>query len=342
MGPSRRRRSRGGEYFGKATLKRRFGRRAVTGQRVGFFYTMRTLQAISSSCKVQEKISASKKIELTGVYERALNLRLSDGSMIGVLEQEAGNCPGNILIPSFFGLTSKIDVGTRVVIHPSSLQIGEILAISLQGISLWDPQIKLPGNLCRPSLMREKILNFLGIKNRYPLKAETLIEHYRQWNLPASSSSWGALLWRHLEKHLVGLCRGLLEGNRKKVKSGFSQIIGVGLGLTPSGDDLLVGIFGTLYSLLSHLGKHPSALPIWPSSEWVTGTTALGTSLVYHSLRGEIAQRVQNVIIGILTETGDLEKDWALLLAMGATSGKDTSLGILLGTVLGLEMGSQN
>lgn len=136
---------------------------------------MRVLKAISSSPEVPEKISASKTYtEIMGAYERALNFQVSDGTMIGIVEREAGNCPGSIVISSFLGLTSQIDVGTRVSFYPSLLRIGGILAISLQEMSLWNPTIELQGNLCEPSVIRDKILNLLGIKMDFPSRRKRL------------------------------------------------------------------------------------------------------------------------------------------------------------------------
>lgn len=301
---------------------------------------MEVLKAISSTPEVLTKISQSKTLgKIIGVYDRALNFRLIDGSIIGVIEMTAGNCPGNIVISSFSSINLEIDAGTNVYVYPSFLRIGGVLIISLENIKLWNPKVRLQSNLSHPSIIENKVIKIIektmkesevGLGNLIPY----VFQISRGFYFSSPNSVWA----RIFAPHLVGICQGLIEGDRKKIKEKFSQIIGMGPGLTPSGDDILVGLFGSLYPILCSFGQDPPSLPIWPSLDWIRGTTWLGDSLVYHSLRGELAQLVQRVILGILTEKVDFEISLLKLLGMGASSGHDTLLGILLGILVGLEI----
>ncbi len=303
---------------------------------------MEILKAISSTPEVLTKISQSKTLgKIIGVYDRALNFRLTDGSIIGVIEMTAGNCPGNIVISCFSSINSEIEAGTNVYLYPSFLRIGGVLIISLENMKLWNPKVGLQSNLSHQSIIENKVIKII-VKTRGSAKGSGPLIPYafqisRGFNFSSPNSVWGKLF----APHLVGICQGIIEGDRKKIEENFSQIIGMGPGLTPSGDDIMVGLFGSLYPILCSFGQDPLSLPIWPSVDWIRGTTWFGDSLVYHSLRGELAQLVQSVILGILTEKVDLEISLLKLLSMGASSGHDTLLGILLGVLVGLEIKKQ-
>lgn len=120
----------------------------------------------------------------------------------------------------------------------------------------------------------------------------------------------------------------LLAGERRTAVLAARGLIGLGPGLTPSGDDLLSGIEAALCALRSatagFLGDAIHDLD--------DRTTAIAATLLRHAADGEFAERIHALMIALLAE--DDEAVPAAIdraVAWGATSGTDCLLGVLLG-----------
>jgi hypothetical protein len=105
------------------------------------------------------------------------------------------------------------------------------------------------------------------------------------------------------------------------------DLIGLGVGLTPSGDDYLVGFLAGLEA--SRQPGHP-ALAAAIAANAPSRTTEIGASMLIHAARGEYAERLHDVLLAIASPSGE-ELDRAIVraLAYGATSGADTLVGLL-------------
>ena len=112
-------------------------------------------------------------------------------------------------------------------------------------------------------------------------------------------------------------------------------LVGLGVGLTPSGDDALVG----LAAVLAAIGD-PAAGPI--AGAWAAGaaesTTTVGAALLAHAGRLEFAGTLQGVVRAILQgDDADVRRTVSTALSWGATSGPDTLVGVFAGIEVALE-----
>jgi hypothetical protein len=105
-------------------------------------------------------------------------------------------------------------------------------------------------------------------------------------------------------------------------------LIGLGPGLTPSGDDALVGIEAALHALGSPMAGF-TAGALDHVEDW---TTSVAATLLRHAARGETAERI-HTLMAALVGTDDSAVATALerAIAWGATSGTDCLFGVLLG-----------
>ena len=123
---------------------------------------------------------------------------------------------------------------------------------------------------------------------------------------------------------------------KKALRRSARDLLGRGQGLTPEGDDVLVGVFAAL-SLIgpalddTRAKKMLGALAPIIRIEAPFRTTALSASLLRHATAGEIAAPVAT-FIGALTGRGEMGTAVAGIRSMGATSGTATACGILLTT----------
>jgi hypothetical protein len=106
-------------------------------------------------------------------------------------------------------------------------------------------------------------------------------------------------------------------------------LIGLGDGLTPSGDDFLVGLTAALRA-----AGHEFAGPIARhAAERAQGaTTDVARVALEHASRGEYAERIHDVLRSLASDEGEtLHVQIDRALSWGASSGADSLLGMLVG-----------
>ena len=116
----------------------------------------------------------------------------------------------------------------------------------------------------------------------------------------------------------------------------LSNLLGLGKGLTPSGDDFICGFLLTHYCL----GKMLPAFEM--RSDYLERiiasaqkrTTALSAALIACAAEGEADERLMNLLQWLLTSVGDVGRIKEELLSYGNSSGLDTFAGMLAAILL--------
>ena len=112
------------------------------------------------------------------------------------------------------------------------------------------------------------------------------------------------------------------------------ELVGLGAGLTPSGDDVLCGLLAGVHTLAPGLGaaglrrrteRVGSAVLIDAEQR----TTALSAALLGHAHRGELARPARGLLRAMLGRT-PLAPALAALLRVGHSSGRDLAAGLSL------------
>ncbi|WP_432923747.1 DUF2877 domain-containing protein [Microbispora sp. CA-135349] len=137
--------------------------------------------------------------------------------------------------------------------------------------------------------------------------------------------------------------RGCLAGSLVESITAAERLIGLGPGLTPSGDDMLAG----LLVALRHLGA-AAGVPraVW-LADWLaaavtydarTRTTPISATLLHCAARGEASPEVTGVLRGAAGQQ-PLEPALHRLLRLGHTSGADLAWGVQIGLSAVLALG---
>jgi len=104
------------------------------------------------------------------------------------------------------------------------------------------------------------------------------------------------------------------------------DLIGLGSGSTPSGDDYLVGLLAGLEAT-THPARDAIAGAIVVAAP--TRTTAIGAAMLGHATRGAFAERLHDVLVALAAgRTDGLTTAIERAMAYGATSGSDTLVGL--------------
>ncbi|MGW0806448.1 DUF2877 domain-containing protein [Nonomuraea sp. NPDC002799] len=121
------------------------------------------------------------------------------------------------------------------------------------------------------------------------------------------------------------------------------QLVGLGPGLTPSGDDVLAGLLVTL----RHLGAAAGVERACHLADWLgatvtfdarTRTTPISATLLHCAARGEASPEVSAVLRAIAGRQA-LEPALRRLYRLGHTSGSDLAQGVAIGLASVLSLG---
>lgn len=123
---------------------------------------------------------------------------------------------------------------------------------------------------------------------------------------------------------------GLLKENPL---SGFSALIGLGAGLTPSCDDIISGI--SAYFYLNGIGERFNGILakyLYENGDFATA--AVSKNLLTDVANGYINGSLYNLICAVANDEKSIEKCALDMIDYGSTSGTETCYGVILGYIL--------
>ncbi|MBC8595909.1 DUF2877 domain-containing protein [Qingrenia yutianensis] len=115
--------------------------------------------------------------------------------------------------------------------------------------------------------------------------------------------------------------------------SGFSALIGLGAGLTPSCDDIISGI--SAYFYLNGIGERFNGILakyLYENGDF--STAAVSKNLLTDVANGYINSSLYNLICAVANDEKSIEKCALDMIDYGSTSGTETCYGVILGYIL--------
>jgi hypothetical protein len=260
--------------------------------------------------------------EIVSIHSRALNIRCRDGLLASVVQDSSQMTSLSLTVPQLFqnslAYHRSIRCGEEVRVK-QGLVIINALCIDLRHGRPWDGMIALEG-----------LEGF--IVHKLPLVKQALLSEGREEGLLGiigTSYSSDAFLRRSLRV----LNRIKFTGNEQRKISGLSPLIGLGKGLTPSGDDFIAGI------LLGEqiLGGFPSLrgktyrIDKEEVREALGKTNDAGRTLLYLALRGHFPFYLREVVqqASIAKDYEQMREAVSAAVMHGGTSGTDALTGLV-------------
>ena len=133
----------------------------------------------------------------------------------------------------------------------------------------------------------------------------------------------------HSLSKIMQLKQSLLEKDKPKVLSAARQLIGSGQGLTPSGDDLLTGLFFMQKRWFENIEWLIEIEEIL-TCEFQQHTTAQSSTLFVCALQGEAIAFIQEMSDTLMDADTPFDQQAIQLARWGNSSGADVFLGIIL------------
>ena len=255
------------------------------------------------------------------VFERIVNIQNEGAELFTVARCGIDNGPNTLVANATRPWSELVDVGERVVSSTHVLQLGRHAPIMFDGAAAWN-----------------------ALRTRYPANDAQLRRNItlarEVWSGVAAGSAHGSMdrassialtVAALLETRSAVLRDAIDRHDYDAMRSRARALVGLGHGLTPAGDDFLVGLFAVL-----HIDHSPCAQLRDVCADIIGAVDERTNAISAAALKAAAQGKVRESIDALLTElmTGDDERMLASLrrvLAIGSTSGADIVGGIIAG-----------
>jgi hypothetical protein len=244
------------------------------------------------------------------VFPSAAYVALEEGGMVVVHDVRHGHTPASVLIPSPERVTARLRRAQHVVVAGGALHAGPV-TIDLRPAARW----------CLPP--------------RHPVD---LAELHRRWMTAPTTSM--LLVDAAAHERIGDRAEALEHALRHEDDDGLARaaraLVGFGPGLTPSGDDVLVGLVTVLHRSWA-AGAAGGALVrrLQAAVPPLLGrTTPISAHHLALALDGHAGEHLVALVDELLDHGTPQPSTVARVRATGATSGADAIVGVLAGTRL--------
>jgi hypothetical protein len=289
------------------------------------------------------------------VFRRAANLRIPPDALLAITDPLASRVPNGIVVdavrsPGERFLDLRVEMTVRVghgcVDIPSAG-----LRVETAGAAHWDPRPRFPSRSL-DSVGRARNLDWLAwlIHRDAAGKPWSLASLLAPPVAPAQEirapghhvDAQRFLLAQRARPAIAALLAALQEDEIARISAAARRLAGLGHGLTPAGDDLLIGVCAALTLAaamlpVSHHSAHASAASLRERALAIADaadqTTTLSAVWLRHAANAEFSLEVGRVVVALAgDDAAGLQEAVSALLAVGASSGLDTAAGLLYGT----------
>lgn len=284
-------------------------------------------RAISADAELLRRIGRGFRGRVHSAFERTVNVEVEDGELVTLACRSADDAPDTVVV-DIEGLGGVgIECGDPVHAGAGALRAGPF-EVRLDGVSSWSGALPvfprddatLRANLCSiearisPAARGSRMRGRRNLTDRFADEARAA-----------------------LDQRAAMLRASLLRADLGASRAWAAAMIGLGPGLTPSGDDFLVGLFATLNIALSPC--YPLRAICGEVVEFArSSTNAISVAALANAARGRVRESIgalaRELIDGTPARLGDaLDR----VLAIGATSGAEIVAGLAFGFAVNLE-----
>lgn len=261
------------------------------------------------------------------VFERVVNLVLVDGRLCTLACRACDDAPDSVVVDLPGWSAMGLQPGDPVRVDARRIALDSGLQILLDGALRWSGAL--------PAYADDETI----LRSLWPLASEHLAAHGRGVGTGGQATSPTRLdqaLDASFRRHVQVLCDALATADAARASEAVGHLVGLGPGLTPAGDDFLVGLLAAL-----HLHGGPAA----PSRAIgahvlrcaVAQTHAISAAALRQAARGRVRARIIDLCAALMGATpAALRQALDRLIALGSGSGSDIALGVLAGFKLHL------
>jgi len=256
------------------------------------------ISALSLTSNVVDWLSITRQPRIMHVFDHACNLINEHREVLSVVTSNIGNGPFNLVVDDGVLFSQYLDVESPVSIFEGRLKIGD-LTIIMKDVKLWNP---------RP--------NWKNLHDRRGDVAQQLTQ-LQNIQSPISTPPFSPSLLASIA--IADISASLTAAQK---------ITGLGMGLTPSSDDFIVGAIYAAWII------HPVEVAgnlAREIADTVSGlTTSLSGAWIRSTIKGEVGILWHDFFASLIGgDESNIQLHMTRILSVGETSGADALLGFL-------------
>jgi uncharacterized protein DUF2877 len=260
---------------------------------------MPSVEALSIAPAARDWLAGSRRPRLLHVFDRACNLVNEHRDILSVVAPEIGNGPFNLVVNQGHFFSGRFDAVSPVSILGDHLTLGD-WAINTGAARLWSARPDWEGLHAHKGNILEQLT-------------------------PPSISNYQP----HLPNQLLSsFSSALARADLQPCLAATRKLAGLGGGLTPAGDDFMLG---ALYAVwIIHRPGEAGALAGEVANAAAPLTTSLSAAWLRSAGRGEAGIMWHDLLCGLMS--GDrlvIAESTGRILAVGETSGADAFAGFM-------------
>jgi hypothetical protein len=267
---------------------------------------MQVVNALFLSPDASIWLSDSWQPRILHVFDRACNLINQRGEVLSIVTPQIGNGPFNLVVENEVLFSTCLDLESPISILNDRLTLGN-LTINTSNAKLWSPRPDWESLHARRDDILKQVTS-LCIDVRQPLLPHSLI---------------------------ANLSSALATANTSSILTITSQLAGLGAGLTPAGDDFILGaVLGAWIihplevakSLAEEITNTAAPLTTSLSAAWLRSAGRGEAGILWHQFFAalvSVAQSANRTYPTAVQEATDR------ILAVGETSGTDAMAGFI-------------
>ena len=263
-------------------------------------------------------------------FERVIDLVNQESEVMAISSHEIGAGPFSLVLESG-GFPGNIDTGVEILVFENGLWLGDWL-IDAEGAETWNPVPKWHSVNSKSSNLR-----WVAQIAREELTHHAELDSLARLVLnPVANSPLPAKILQAAEQNIPLLFSSIQETNASLLGKAAKGLAGLGPGLTPAGDDLLLGAMHGLWVTKPEADSRDLSGVIARAA--APRTHVLSAAWLEAAAEGEAAEQWHNLIEAISNHDELLLKHAiGRILPTGHTSGSD-ALGGFLGVIEGISV----
>lgn len=296
--------------------------------------------------RARELLNQNTTGKIHSAFERVFNIKFDD-TLVGVARKDVYRSQINLITD--VSTEEKMDGlgirrGMRTRVERSKIIVGNVLEVSVEGAEIWHSSkgVQNPPN---PEVIKR---NLEEVKQKFSYRdidqgIGQLLPHLDDI---LKSDSLDTTNFNIVAKKalplIVKLVQSSMEGSSEKLKAASKGLIGLGLGLTPSGDDTLSGfmisrwwIANSFETKLNQIEEENASI----KEQIKDRTTLFSKQHLNYASKGRTNEAVESFLKTILeNRMKNIDPHINRVMRMGETSGADMMMGLLLGLETALEL----
>lgn len=273
------------------------------------------------------------------MFDRSFNVEFGS-CFVTIADKRLLNLPYGVLCDlSGFDVKRLLERGHPIAYVGRAFRIPERgIALDLAPAQVWDPTCRQEFRPAQTALIREHIHLVVDSVQRHPT-SDGYSAHASTLRSPLRprSTRWPALgILRPASGPLQCLREMTRRMDLKGIMNAAEQLVGLGPGLTPSGDDMLMGFFG---SLLIAAPRPVRVIALKAAGQLAelseTQTTKISAVLFRALSQGYFLERfslfIQSMLHSQPEPEHELEERLSRLFDFGSSSGREIAMGAALG-----------